>query len=1797
MRRIVRNIFYGMIFILAILINSSFSNATTANNPVIVSGLTPVKYTGSTYTATNQTDTSWYDYERGIWANARTTNGDLYVWIPRFTYKVAIDKKSVSIKWSNGKIDDTSDGYIVHPAFYFDEYFGGDDYNQSNGTRSDITGFWMKKEVSATSVSDISTSFDESLKLKEPDKYNLPQSGTYTHIAKASEWGAMVYLASAKGSYNSTTRYTTSNYTGVKLDAKQEYVMGIKGNPSSSAGILKSVNRKYRDKLNSSLSSYHGMALDELDNSGSISKNNYLVRGGSLGLLGYTGTNSKSDSNKGYRTTISILTDELTDAVSFFDTEATVMEGDYLILGVDFYVKDGITWHFPGDSDDLFDNLSNIDNKKSVDIKCVYEGDISCSTSDLNAKAIKLIKPDLSEVPASSINATTSYPSGKYTLVVRVGGKVLKDDEEVGVFVATDDMQAKIVVNELNLLDSSSKPFKVGSIVTNKVTLNIVNEAGTTSISKVVMTKAPDKSEYSLNEELDLSGGEIVVYLGRFATSDPMSTSLLRAEDGVTSVARTNYWVQDLYYNDVKVEQEDKYIINVSNVAQLNVIGKVSGISNTNHQLLSGPGRYTRGDSDETKVLLTSEFLDGYIFSTWQSDSSKVKASDIREYNTTFVVPSKTGSLDKDEVTLTAVYIAPESLTIQTPKKEFIVGEDFELGNDAVLNATYKNSKGNTVNRQISMATPGVEVSVTNKTTGQKCDFSNLQLGDYTVAIQYATKSLTYDIEVVNLKYKLTLNVNHIGYGEVSGVVKNTKNIDIKNLTTENENGYISENVSFGNTVNLTATPKPNYIFSRWIVEGEENLIPEASISNPAVSFVMPEKDIVVTGEFERVYTVTFKVKQGQETFGTINGTLTQTIVEGKATAPVEAVPNEGYVFVNWIDQNGEVVSTLPEFTTPYVLQDEEYTAVFAKSWIVTFYNEGEVFKVIEVENGESAYIEEVPMKEDHIFVGWDKDLSSIKQDTETHAVFVGRIQIIENETPAPNMVEAQIVGNMITDGTLQYVISSSPTNPDTPYTLDKIGELAIGDWEADTGIFRSASLEEGKDANALIKIVSRNEKEVIKFNYFVSNGDKSQFGVTINGAKVISPSDDITFGEWNEFEREVEVKDGKVEIGLSYSHGENHSVNDYAAIKDLVVSPKWTTIPNDYNLSVMAKTPVSYIHVKGTGSDNNVLYRKVSGAFNADIKYVVRYDANGGKNAPANQEKTPGVDLVLSNQRLIRDNYVFMGWNTDVDGLGESYTISGTYSEDEDVILYAQWEKAAINFTWDTTDDLGKEITLNVTEPTVVDWGDGTTSAVAISGEEDTELSHTYQYAGTYNVKILENVVTYLGCSSQQINGLDVSHATNLTWLECQENNISNLNVEQNINLEYLVCHKNLLSNLDLRNNIKLVMLDCSFNSLSTLNVENNVNLIYLEMFSNWIYSINLANNTELEFLDCGSNMLDYLDVSKNTKLKTLWCDANTISGLDVSACLGLQDLACTQETLRVLALDSRQNITTLNKHDNTKIVTITQAENGKISYNSGYKFNITPKLGYGVSTLTAGGVSQTPTTLYDFETLSNNTTLTATFVQFADVAVGSYIDYQGGDYNGKWVVLRNETGKNVEIISKENVADLTLSGADGYANAVKLLNDKSKQYINPIYAVSGRSVGATSKSIEQIDRNIYPVAFYREIVKRILPYHDDYGAADRNLIMNNAALQQTVGDVWLASRYLDPSDETNYSFNVRCVGPNGTIVNRASTQELFLPKADGTSESYTFSKGVRPIITLRQDIRITGGAGTELEPYTIGF
>lgn len=76
---------------------------------------------------------------------------------------------------------------------------------------------------------------------------------------------------------------------------------------------------------------------------------------------------------------------------------------------------------------------------------------------------------------------------------------------------------------------------------------------------------------------------------------------------------------------------------------------------------------------------------------------------------------------------------------------------------------------------------------------------------------------------------------------------------------------------------------------------------------------------------------------------------------------------------------------------------------------------------------------------------------------------------------------------------------------------------------------------------------------------------------------------------------------------------------------------------------------------------------------------YTVKFDANGGTGAPANQTKTYGKTLTLSSTKPTRTNYTFKGWGTSASATTVAYSAGGSYTANAGITLYAVWELAYI--------------------------------------------------------------------------------------------------------------------------------------------------------------------------------------------------------------------------------------------------------------------------------------------------------------------------------------------------------------------------------------------------------------------------------------------------------------------------------------------------------------------------------------
>ncbi|MNP05186.1 hypothetical protein D3C76_971320 [compost metagenome] len=216
--------------------NKVIIDTAQLNAPVLATGMTPVKWNASNVlTVTTSSDSEWYDYDSNKWANARTADGSMWVWIPRYIYKIDSGWHSntagtISIQFTKGVDDNWNSGVIGnintdtssnasngswtnHPAFTFGstELKGIWVAKYEATSRTGLSTTYGADNVSTKSVKivpntyiwtsiDISNAFKVCRNMETDSAYGwgATGSGIDTHLIKNSEWGAVAYLTHSK---------------------------------------------------------------------------------------------------------------------------------------------------------------------------------------------------------------------------------------------------------------------------------------------------------------------------------------------------------------------------------------------------------------------------------------------------------------------------------------------------------------------------------------------------------------------------------------------------------------------------------------------------------------------------------------------------------------------------------------------------------------------------------------------------------------------------------------------------------------------------------------------------------------------------------------------------------------------------------------------------------------------------------------------------------------------------------------------------------------------------------------------------------------------------------------------------------------------------------------------------------------------------------------------------------------------------------------------------------------------------------------------------------------------------------------------------------------------------------------------------------------------------------------------------------------------------------------------------------------------------------------------------------------
>jgi len=304
------------------------------------------------------------------------------------------------------------------------------------------------------------------------------------------------------------------------------------------------------------------------------------------------------------------------------------------------------------------------------------------------------------------------------------------------------------------------------------------------------------------------------------------------------------------------------------------------------------------------------------------------------------------------------------------------------------------------------------------------------------------------------------------------------------------------------------------------------------------------------------------------------------------------------------------------------------------------------------------------------------------------------------------------------------------------------------------------------------------------------------------------------------------------------------------------------------------------------------------------------------------------------------------------------------------------------------------------------------------------------------------------------------------------------------------------------------------------------------------------------------------------------------------------------------------------------TYTITATQGSNGNITLSSTSvkaggtaTATITPNSGYEINSVTVNGSGAGKVSTYTFSNVTSNQTITASYViDKSTLAIGTYIQYtpsstsytvsaSNSGYTSDqtfnpsattlWRVMYNNNGQ-LDIISADSTENLYLQGKTGYAKGVNTLNSIGQAYVNNTYATSGRHIGSTSNSIGEIDETT--------IVKGVSgePYNDSEYETDVNQIENNGLLHSNEhgsGLVWLASRNCaDLGVTADFTLNFLYYEGGGVCYYNFLYEIYHDPFSDYESE-LSYELGIRPVVSLKSNIYITGGSGTSSDPYQISI
>ena len=352
---------------------------------------------------------------------------------------------------------------------------------------------------------------------------------------------------------------------------------------------------------------------------------------------------------------------------------------------------------------------------------------------------------------------------------------------------------------------------------------------------------------------------------------------------------------------------------------------------------------------------------------------------------------------------------------------------------------------------------------------------------------------------------------------------------------------------------------------------------------------------------------------------------------------------------------------------------------------------------------------------------------------------------------------------------------------------------------------------------------------------------------------------------------------------------------------------------------SYYAKSGKKLDKIESTG----LIYERKFSVIGKPSTYTIAYNANGGAGAPSSQTKTHDVNLTLSNTKPTRANHTFMGWGTSVTATSASYQPGGTYTANDDIILYAVWKHVCAD------GHNMKEATCTVPETCSVcnatvgsakghSWKDATCTSPktcsVCNATEGSAKGHSWKDATCTTAK----TCSVCNATEGSAKGHSWTAATSTEPKTCTICGVTDGNpTAHSHNYVSGVCSCGAVKVNETTfpdANFRAYITTQEYGRDGVLMPEELNNVTYIDVSFNAISDLTgIEYFTALTSLDCSSNELTTLDVSKNTALTELFCSWNHLTSLDVSMCTALVSLNCKDNALKSLNVNNCTALTTL--------------------------------------------------------------------------------------------------------------------------------------------------------------------------------------------------------------------------------------------------------------------------------------------